>query len=198
MKKLNIGLQFWPWYPVRTTVSYAETALKHYPFEQIWLCDEYQYTDPFTVLAIIAEKLKVSVGTLVTFVSRNPLYLAQKFASISELLPEGKEITAGFGPGGVVQRQVMLGHPASVEMTSEAVKLLRRSFKGEFVELAEFPHLAKRFGFNIEVRQSFTSLREREYASVSRQAAAKCSRLPVEKPMDLSALSSTREVLLSR
>jgi alkanesulfonate monooxygenase SsuD/methylene tetrahydromethanopterin reductase-like flavin-dependent oxidoreductase (luciferase family) len=150
MKKLQIGLQFWPWYPVRTTVSYAEIALNHHPYDQIWLCDEYQYTDPFTVLAIIAEKLKVSVGTLVTFVSRNPLYLAQKFASISELLPDGKEITAGFGPGGVVQRQVMLGHPASVEMTSEAVRLLRRLFNGEVVELAEFPRLAQRFGFNAE------------------------------------------------
>jgi len=150
MNKLEIGLQFWPWYPVKTTVSYAEMALKNFPFHQIWLCDEYQYTDPFTVLAIIAEKLKVSVGTLVTFVSRNPLYLAQKFASISELLPDGKEITAGFGPGGVVQRQVMLGHPASVEMTSEAVRLLRRLLNGDVVELAAFPHLTQRFGFNVE------------------------------------------------
>lgn len=150
MSKLKVGVQFWPWHPVKTILSYAETALKHYPFDQIWICDEYQYTDPFTVITVIAQKLNVSVGTFVTFVSRNPLYLAQKFASISELIPEGKELTAGVGAGGVVQRQVMLNHPDSIQITGEAVRLLRRSLAGEVVDLADFPLLSDRFGFNRE------------------------------------------------
>lgn len=149
-KKVRIATNFWPWHPVGTILSNAEIALKHYPYDTFYMCDEYQYTDPFTVLAAVAMKLSVSVGTSATFPSRNPLYIAQKITSIAELLPDGKEAVLGFASGGGVQRQVMLGHPAPVSITEEAVKLLCRLLGGEVVGLSEYPNLARKFGFNRE------------------------------------------------
>lgn len=147
---LKLSINFWPWYPVKTILSNTELALKYYPYDTVYLCDEYQYTDPFTALAAIAIELQTSVGTYVTFPSRNPLYSAQKFASISELLPEGREFVAGYASGGAVQRQVMLNHPGPIAETAEATRLLCRLLAGEVVALSEFPRLGKRFGFNLE------------------------------------------------
>lgn len=149
---LKLSINFWPWHPAKTILSNTELALKHYPYEAIFLCDEYQYTDPFTALTAIALEFQTSVGTYVTFPSRNPLYLAQKFASIAEFLPPGKEFIAGFASGGAVQRQVMLNHPGPVKETAESVRLLCRLLGGEVVELSEFPAIGKRFGFNMEGR----------------------------------------------
>src|SRR5262245_58482017 len=114
MARCEIGIQFWPWYPIKMLVQYAEQALQEYPFDEVWLADEYQYEDPFTVLATIAQRLDVKVGTLVTFPHRNPLELAQRFSSIAGLIRDGREVSAGIGAGGAVQEQVMRDKAATV------------------------------------------------------------------------------------
>ena len=67
MNRFEIGIQMWPWYDIKTLIAYAERALEIFPFEQVWMCDEFQYEDSFTVLAAMAMRLNVSVGTMVTF-----------------------------------------------------------------------------------------------------------------------------------
>ena len=81
MNRFEIGIQMWPWYDIKTLVAYAERALEIFPFDQVWMCDEFQYEDSFTVLAAMAMRLHVSVGTMVTFPHRNPMELAQRFWS---------------------------------------------------------------------------------------------------------------------
>jgi alkanesulfonate monooxygenase SsuD/methylene tetrahydromethanopterin reductase-like flavin-dependent oxidoreductase (luciferase family) len=148
MARCEIGICLWPWYPVRTLLEYAEQALQVYPFDQLWLADEFQYEDPFTVLTAAALRLDVSVGTMVTFPHRNPLELAQRFSSIAGLISEGREVGAGIGAGGAVQEQVIKDKAATVAVMDETVRLLRGLFAGEAVPLADFPALERRFRYN--------------------------------------------------
>jgi alkanesulfonate monooxygenase SsuD/methylene tetrahydromethanopterin reductase-like flavin-dependent oxidoreductase (luciferase family) len=97
-------------------------------------------------------RLKVSVGTMVTFPHRNPLDLAQRFSALAGLIEEGKEVSAGIGAGGAVQEQVMSEKTAPVAVMEETVGLLRSLFAGESVELKSFPLLSQRFRYNPRTR----------------------------------------------
>jgi alkanesulfonate monooxygenase SsuD/methylene tetrahydromethanopterin reductase-like flavin-dependent oxidoreductase (luciferase family) len=153
VQKVEVGVEFWPWNPVPDLVEYARQAARHYPFDCVWFCDEFQYEDPFTAMAAIATELDVSVGTAVTFPWRNPLDLAQRFGSLAKLVKPGRTVYAGLGAGGSVQVQVVgekKGNPLAV--MRESLQLLRGLLAGESVELARFPRLAKRFGYNTQTR----------------------------------------------
>jgi alkanesulfonate monooxygenase SsuD/methylene tetrahydromethanopterin reductase-like flavin-dependent oxidoreductase (luciferase family) len=129
-------------------VAYAERALESYPFDQIWMCDEFQYEDSFTVLAAMAMRLNVSVGTMVTFPHRNPLELAQRFSSIAALIREGREVSAGIGAGGAVQEQVANEKTAPMAVMEETVRFLKFLLAGETVDLKSYPLLSARFRYN--------------------------------------------------
>jgi len=148
MQRWEIGIQMWPWYSVKALLAYAERALESYPFDQIWMCDEFQYEDSFTVLAAIAMRLNVSVGTMVTFPHRNPLELAQRFSSIAGLIREGREVSAGIGAGGAVQEQVVSEKTAPMAVMKETVGFLKSLFGGESVDLKSYPRLSARFRYN--------------------------------------------------
>jgi alkanesulfonate monooxygenase SsuD/methylene tetrahydromethanopterin reductase-like flavin-dependent oxidoreductase (luciferase family) len=158
----KLSIRFQAWYPVKGLLSNTELALKYYPYDSIYLCDEYQSTEPFVAMAAIAMEFGMSVGTSCTFVSRNPLYLAQKFASVAELLPPDKDLVAGFGSGGASQLPVMLRHPAPIADTEEAVILLSRLLHGDELELSGFPRLGNMFGFNPEGKAKLLFPPERE------------------------------------
>lgn len=151
-KKMEVGIQFWPWYDLNTLLEFARQALKESPFDQIWMCDEFQYEDTSTVLAAMANDLDASLGTMVTFPWRNPLELAQRFASISKLLPEGRHVAAGIGAGGAVQEQVVAEKTNPMDVVQESILLLRGLFSGKSVPLAEFPRLSERFRYNPQAR----------------------------------------------
>ena len=148
----EVGIQFWPWYDLPTVVDHARQALKRFAFDQIWMCDEFQYEDTLTVLTAMANSLDVSLGTMVVFPWRNPLELAQRFAAIAKLLPKGRHIAAGIGAGGAVQEQVMAEKTNPVAVIEEAVRMLRGLLRGESVPLGEFPNLAGRFRYNTKSR----------------------------------------------
>lgn len=148
MQRWEIGIQMWPWYSVKMLLAYTERAVESYPFEQIWMCDEFQYEDSFTVLAAMAMRLNVSVGTMVTFPHRNPLELAQRFSSIAGLIRAGREVSAGIGAGGAVQEQVVSEKTAPMAVMEETVSFLKSLFAGESVELKSYPLLASRFRYN--------------------------------------------------
>ena len=148
MANLEIGIEFWPWNDCRELLSYGARALKSYPFSHLWMCDEFQYEDAITTLAVMAMELDVSVGTMVTFPWRNPLELAQRFASISKLARPGRRASLGIGAGGAVQVQVIGEKKNPVDVMAESVQLLRGLLRGESVPLAQFPKLAARFRYN--------------------------------------------------
>jgi 5,10-methylenetetrahydromethanopterin reductase len=148
VNRFEIGIQMWPWYSIKTLVSYAERALDFFPFDQIWMCDEFQYEDSFTVLAAMAMRLNVSVGTMVTFPHRNPMELAQRFSGIAGLIHEGREVSAGIGAGGAVQEQVVNEKTAPMAVMEETTRFLKTLFAGESVDLREYPRLSARFRYN--------------------------------------------------
>lgn len=149
---MEISVQFWPWDNIHYLISCGDKALKEHPFSHIWLCDEFQYEDSITVLATLAMKLDVSVGSMVTFPWRNPLDLAQRFASIAKLTRPGREVAAGLGAGGAVQVQVMGERRNPMAVMQESVQLLRELLAGEAVELSRFPQLATRFRYNTNTK----------------------------------------------
>jgi 5,10-methylenetetrahydromethanopterin reductase len=148
VNRFEIGIQMWPWYDIKTLVAYAERAVEIFPFDQIWMCDEFQYEDSFTVLAAMAMRLNVSVGTMVTFPHRNPMELAQRFSGIAGVIKEGKEVSAGIGAGGAVQEQVVNEKTAPVAVMEETTRFLKTLFAGDSVELKEYPRLSARFRYN--------------------------------------------------
>src|SRR5258708_2570346 len=129
----------WPWYDIKTLVAYAERALEIFPFEQVWMCDEFQYEDSFTVLAAMAMRLNVSVGTMVTFPHRNPMELAQRFSGIAGLIKEGKEVSAGIGAGGAVQEQVGNEKTAPMAVLVGNTRLLQKLFFRQTADLNRHP-----------------------------------------------------------
>jgi alkanesulfonate monooxygenase SsuD/methylene tetrahydromethanopterin reductase-like flavin-dependent oxidoreductase (luciferase family) len=145
---VEVGVQFWPWNSINDLVSYASQAMEAYPFDTIWMCDEFQYEDPYTVMAAMAMNLNVSTGTMVTFPWRNPLDLAQRFASLAKLVKPGRSVSLGIGGGGSVQVQVVGEKRNPVAVMRESVELLRELFAGNAPELARFPRLAERFRYN--------------------------------------------------
>lgn len=148
MAKLEIGVEFWPWDSYQELMAYGEQALRSYPYDFVWICDQFQYEDAITVLSAMAMQLDASVGTLVTFPWRNPLELAQRFGTMAKQTRPGRKVALGIGGGGSVQVQVIgeKGNPASV--MRESVRLLRGLLAGRSVELAHFPELAARFRYN--------------------------------------------------
>jgi 5,10-methylenetetrahydromethanopterin reductase len=148
VNRFEIGIQMWPWYDIKTLVAYAERALEIFPFEQVWMCDEFQYEDSFTVLAAMAMRLNVSVGTMVTFPHRNPMELAQRFSGIAGLIKEGKEVSAGIGAGGAVQEQVVNEKTAPMAVMEETTRFLKTLFAGESADLNSYPRLSARFRYN--------------------------------------------------
>ena len=149
---MEIGVHLWPWHPLDELVGYAKQALEEYPFDQVWLVDAMQYEDTFTALAAMGMKLDVSLGTMITFPRRNPLELAQRFATLSHLMKSGRELAAGIGAGGRLQESVLAEgtSPESVAVVKETVRLLSRLFAGETLELAQFPSLSTRFNYNVK------------------------------------------------
>jgi 5,10-methylenetetrahydromethanopterin reductase len=148
VNRFEIGIQMWPWYDIKTLVAYAERALEIFPFDQVWMCDEFQYEDSFTVLAAMAMRLNVSVGTMVTFPHRNPMELAQRFSGIAGLIKEGKEVSAGIGAGGAVQEQVVNEKTAPMAVMEETTRFLKTLFAGASADLNSYPRLSARFRYN--------------------------------------------------
>lgn len=148
MGELKIGVEFWPWDSYGELMAFGRQALETYPYDSVWMCDEFQYEDAITVLGSMAMELDASVGTMVTFPWRNPLELAQRFATISKQTRPGRQVAIGMGGGGSVQTQVIgeKGNPLAV--MRESVQLLRGLLAGRSVELAGFPELAARFRYN--------------------------------------------------
>ena len=101
MPKLETGIQFHlPTYahvPLPHLIDLAKKAEDH-GVRQIWVTDNLRSRNSFVVLAALAGRLKIKLGTAITVqYFRNPVDLADMVASLSELM-EGRELSvAGRG-----------------------------------------------------------------------------------------------------
>ena len=153
MSDPTIGVQFWPWHSLDQMRAYGRKALECYPFDYIWAADEFMYEDTATFLTVLAMELDTSVGTLVTFPWRNPIELAQRFASMAKLTRPGRGVAIGIGAGGI-SKKVISETTNPISVVRESLIMLRALLGGDEIDLADFPELAVRFRGNTEMRTS--------------------------------------------
>ena len=108
MAEPTVSVQFWPWHSLGDMRAHGRKAIESYPFDFIWSADEFLYEDSITLLGVLAMELDTSVGTLVTFPWRNPIELAQRFASMAKLSRPGRGVALGIWRG---RRRPDEGHP---------------------------------------------------------------------------------------
>ena len=154
MAQPKVSVQFWPWHDLGEMRSYGHKALEAYPFDYIWSADEFLYEDAITLLGVLALELDTSVGTLVTFPWRNPIELAQRFASMAKLSRPGRGVALGIGAGGAVQMKAIREKTNPIAVVRESLIMLRGLLGGGEVDLADFPLLAERFRGNTEMHAS--------------------------------------------
>lgn len=147
---MQIGVQFHlPTYknhPVPELVSLGKTA-KAGGVTQLWVTDNLQSRNAFVVLAAMASKIPINLGTAVTVqYFRNPVDLADSVAAISEIM-EGDEFSVGLARGNG-NTPNLVRSPKPISMLRQTAQSLRRLLDGEPVRFGEYPALASYFNFN--------------------------------------------------
>jgi alkanesulfonate monooxygenase SsuD/methylene tetrahydromethanopterin reductase-like flavin-dependent oxidoreductase (luciferase family) len=115
-------------------------------FEQIWVSDNLECRDTFVVLAALAQKAPVKLGTAIMGqYFRSPVRAANSLIPLSELMG-GRELTVGIGTGNPLTSRV-IAMPRPVGFMRQTVTCLNRLLGGEEVSMAEYPLLADYFHF---------------------------------------------------
>ena len=150
MPQLETGIQFHlPTYahiPLPHLVDLAKKAETN-GVKQIWVTDNLRSRNSFVVLAALAGRLKIKLGTAITVqYFRNPVDLADMVASLSELM-EGRELSVGLGFGNP-RTYNWIKVPKPISFLRETSQSLRRLLDGEPVCFADYPELLEYFNFN--------------------------------------------------
>jgi len=112
--------------------------------ECIWFSSRFLVRDTLTLMAALAARVPLSLGTQVhTPWGANPLELASSVATIAELLPEDREVYLGLGSGVTQARWVE--RPTPVKFLRETFGMMRRLLAGEDVAFAEYPLVKEYF-----------------------------------------------------
>ena len=150
MALLETGIQFHlPTYahvPLPHLVELASRAEAR-GVDQLWVTDNLRSRQSFVVLAAMASRLKIKLGTAVTVqYFRNPVDLADSIATLSELM-EGRELSIGLGRGNP-RTPSLIRTPRPVSVLRETAQSLRRLLAGEAVCFADYPNLLDYYHFN--------------------------------------------------
>ena len=150
MALLETGIQFHlPTYahvPLPHLVELASRAEAR-GVDQLWVTDNLRSRQSFVVLAAMAARLKIKLGTAVTVqYFRNPVDLADSIATLSELM-EGRELSIGLGRGNP-RTPSLIRTPRPVSVLRETAQSLRRLLAGEAVCFADYPNLLDYYHFN--------------------------------------------------
>ena len=150
MASLETGIQFHlPTYahvPLPHLVDLAAQA-EAKGVDQLWVTDNLRSRQSFVVLAAMASRLKVKLGTAVTVqYFRNPVDLADSVATLSELM-DGRELSIGLGRGNP-RTPSLIRTPRPVSVLRETAQSLRRLLAGEAVCFADYPNLLDYYHFN--------------------------------------------------
>ena len=150
MPALETGIQFHlPTYahvPLPHLVDLAAQA-EAKGVDQLWVTDNLRSRQSFVVLAAMASRLNIKLGTAVTVqYFRNPVDLADSVATLSELM-DGRELSIGLGRGNP-RTPSLIRTPRPVSVLRETAQSLRRLLKGEAVCFADYPNLLDYYHFN--------------------------------------------------
>jgi alkanesulfonate monooxygenase SsuD/methylene tetrahydromethanopterin reductase-like flavin-dependent oxidoreductase (luciferase family) len=141
----EVGLQFTAHianhYTVPQWVEIAALA-EHHKFSQLWINDNLGHRNIFVLLAAIASRVPVNLGTAILVpYFRNPIDAADALAALSEMTGE-REISVGIARGDYAQAGHQLEMVKPIAMVRETVECLQRLFQGERVRFCDYPALA--------------------------------------------------------
>tara|TARA_B100000676_G_scaffold297145_1_gene338390 strand:- start:46533 stop:47603 length:1071 start_codon:yes stop_codon:yes gene_type:complete len=147
----DIGLQFTihiaNQYTVPEIVELTQVAHDQ-GFDQVWVNDNLCHRNIFVVLAAMAAKVPIKLGTAILVpYFRNPVDLADSMAALTELT-EGRELSIGIARGAhaIAGKQTTPAKPlATVRETVSSVKAL---LAGETISFADYPAVASYFNMN--------------------------------------------------
>jgi alkanesulfonate monooxygenase SsuD/methylene tetrahydromethanopterin reductase-like flavin-dependent oxidoreductase (luciferase family) len=140
----GLGIQLTPWSSAPELVAMGD-ALRDV-VDVVWVQDQMLARNVYVVLGALAQR-GCGVGTSVTYaIGRDPIEMASAAATISELVPDDREMVLGFGTGGALVDS-LFAKTRPVTVAREAIVLMRALWTGEPVELDAFPVLGQRLGF---------------------------------------------------
>jgi alkanesulfonate monooxygenase SsuD/methylene tetrahydromethanopterin reductase-like flavin-dependent oxidoreductase (luciferase family) len=116
---------------------------------QLWVTDNLQSRNAFVVLAALASRLPIRLGTAVLVqYFRNPVDVADAVAAIGELM-DGRELSLGLARGNPSTSNLLrLVKP--VTFLRETARALRRLLDGDVVQFADYPVLGEYFNLQPE------------------------------------------------
>jgi len=134
----SLGVQITPW---SSSAALVELGRKlGTVVDTVWVQDQMLARNVYALLGALAQA-GCGVGTNVTYpIGRNPIEMASAAATISELVPEGREMVVGMGTGGALVNSLFT-KDRPVTVVREAMELMRALWAGERVELDRFPVL---------------------------------------------------------
>lgn len=147
----ELGLQFTihiaHQYSVPELVTLAELAHEH-GFEQVWVNDNLLHRNIFVVLAAMASKVPIKLGTAIMVpYFRNPVDVADSIAAITELTG-GREFSVGIARGAEAIAGLQVEPQKPLTTMRETVSSLKALLAGETVNFRDYPHIASYFHMN--------------------------------------------------
>jgi 5,10-methylenetetrahydromethanopterin reductase len=173
----RLGVQMAPWRRCDELVELGRSLTN--VVDIVWVQDQMLARNVYVVLAGLAHA-GCGVGSNVTYaVGRNPIEMASAAATISELVPDDREMVLGFGTGGALVTS-LFRKERPVAVAREAISLMRRLWTGEAVELDGFPVLGEAMGYRPGAVAQLTYPVERPPAIVVAGVGPKILRVAAE------------------
>ncbi len=147
----KLGLQFVTHlanrYTANQLVELAGLAQRR-GFERIWVNDNARYRSQVVLLAAIAARVPIGIGTavLVPYL-HHPIEVVDSLATLSELA-EGREIGFGIARGDLAQTPQNVSVHRPLALVRELAVFTRRALEGARVPYGEFPVLCEYFHLN--------------------------------------------------
>ena len=112
--------------------------------DQVWITDNLENRDLFVVLAAIASKVPVRLGTgVMVQYFRSPIDAATSATSVAEMM-DGRELSIAIARGNQ-RTPEKADSPKPITMLRETAQALSTLLAGESVAIAEFPTVANYF-----------------------------------------------------
>ncbi|MEO8908086.1 MAG: LLM class flavin-dependent oxidoreductase, partial [Microbacteriaceae bacterium] len=141
---MRLGVQMTPWSRSRELVEFGRRLSE--VFDIVWVQDQVLARNVYTLLGALAQA-GCGVGTNVTYpIGRNPIEMASAFATVAELMQDGRELVVGMGTGGALVNS-LFSKNKPVTVVHESITMMRRLWNGDAVELDEFPVLGSALGY---------------------------------------------------
>ncbi|MBI2365722.1 MAG: LLM class flavin-dependent oxidoreductase [Deltaproteobacteria bacterium] len=135
---LKFTLQIANQYTVPELVRLAQLAHAE-GFKQVWVNDNLCQRNIFVVLAAMASRIPIKVGTsmLVPYF-RNPVDIADSVAALSELT-EGRELSVGIARGDLARAGHQIDMKKPIAMVRETTLAIKALLAGETISFRDYP-----------------------------------------------------------